>query len=279
MRARMGSGSMDNPPAGLITMRSSKSYTRHQFQALSGYILPPGDRSHHGLVAVGHTALVPPWTDPAVHSHSDSEECYVLLRGELRFRVAGATADLRPREMLVVHPHVPHAIIGGTGPIEHIGIRAPAMDDKVDEGATDSLVANKSYDAKRELRARWGYRIPLGSDDNQNCWLLGADRARFPSSHLIFAYLNFRTHEKAKAGAGLLHRLHYHQDSWEYYLVLQGSKTIRIENEMVTLRPGDLLETPPGVRHTVVERQAPYEGITFRVPIRLDDKVVSPCVV
>jgi len=42
---------------------------------------------------------------------------------------------------------------------------------------------------------------------------------------------------------------------------------------MVEIRPGEILELPPQVRHTLYGRQAPYEGLTFRVPGGFDDKV------
>ncbi|MBU1878522.1 MAG: cupin domain-containing protein, partial [Chloroflexi bacterium] len=82
----------------------------------------------------------------------------------------------------------------------------------------------------------------------------------------------FPTEEEANAGLGTRHRLHLHARSWEYYVVLQGTKTLRIEDELVTMQPGEMVEVPPGVRHTLHSRQAPYRGLTFRVPI-LPDKV------
>jgi mannose-6-phosphate isomerase-like protein (cupin superfamily) len=90
---------------------------------------------------------------------------------------------------------------------------------------------------------------------------------------LILAYLNTRTSEAADDAIGTRHRLHLHEESWEYYTVLQGTKTLQIENEMVKVAAGEILEVSPGVRHTLRERQAPYEGLTFRVPVPLDDKV------
>jgi mannose-6-phosphate isomerase-like protein (cupin superfamily) len=112
-------------------MSNSTPYTRHTFQGYSGYLVAPGNPdTAHELVAVRHSASVPPWADADVHVHERSEEYYLLLRGELQFLVADSSVTLRAPEMLVVQPHVSHAIVGGRGPIEHFGFRAPAPNDR-----------------------------------------------------------------------------------------------------------------------------------------------------
>jgi len=216
--------------------------------------------------------MVHPWADGDVHLHQTSEEYYLLLHGELHQRVASAVVCLRASELLMVRPDVPHAILGGTGPIEHFGIRAPAVEDRrlVDESA--GLPAPPVDESKRELRRRWGYRIPLQEPRNRNCWLTGLGAARFHSPYLLLAYLDFPTDDEANAGLGTRHRLHLHRESWEYYVALSGSKTLLVEDEMVTIAAGEMLGVAPGVRHSLRSRQAPYRGFTFRVPI-LDDKV------
>ena len=125
---------------------------------------------------------------------------------------------------------------------------------------------------QRELREDWGYRIPLDDARNHNCWLIGLGAARFHSPDFLLAYLDFPTHEAANAGLGSRHRLHLHRESWEYYIVLAGTKTLQIEDENVLIRPGEMVEVFPGVKHALIGRQAPYRGFTFRVPLR-DDKV------
>jgi mannose-6-phosphate isomerase-like protein (cupin superfamily) len=226
------------------------------------------------LVALGHTALVAPWSDPVVHRHRESEETYLLLQGELRVQVGDDVIGLRPREALMVRPHVPHAVVRGTGPIEHFGLRAPASEDKEIVGQRLSGRPPSASKSGRELREAWGYRIPLHAAANQNCWLLGAGEARFRSAHLILAYLRFPTTGAANEGIGTRHRLHYHEDCWEYYVVLEGSKTLQVEDELVRIQAGELLEVRPRTRHGIRARGAPYEGVTFRVPVRLDDKVL-----
>lgn len=245
--------------------------SRHTFGGRTGYILSPG-KCADGLVALGHTASVPPWTDPDVHWHGTAEEYFFLRQGQLRFWIAGLSLSLRADELLMVRPQIPHAIVDGDGPIEHFGIRAPALTDRQSVGSIPQDLPGLSSEDQRELRQDWGYRVSLTDPRNRNCWLVGLREARLRSANLALAYLDFRTHEAANAGLGTRHRLHLHEQSWEYYVVLEGTKTLLIEDQQVTLEPGELLEVPPGVRHTLYGRQAPYKGFTFRVPV-LDDKV------
>jgi mannose-6-phosphate isomerase-like protein (cupin superfamily) len=245
--------------------------TQFAFKGRSGYIIGPQETGQN-LVAIGHTALVTPWADPSVHEHTASEEYYFLRQGELRFLVAGRALTLRPGEIMMVKPGVPHAVIGGAGLIEHFGIRAPALNDKRVVGDIPQRLP-ETDDGERDLTGEWGYRISLASPRYHNCWLIGAGSALFESRHLTLAYLNFPSPEAANAGLGTRHRLHYHRRSWEYYVVLAGVKRLQIEADLVTLRAGDILEVPPQLNHTLHSREAPYEGFTLRVPLELQDKV------
>src|SRR5262245_885001 len=130
--------------------------TRHTFKERSGYIISPQDTAQE-LVAIGHTALLDPWVDSYVHEHTASEEYYFLRQGALNFIVADMTLTLRPKEILMIKPNIPHAIIGGTGLIEHFGIRAPALNDKRVLGEIPQTQSSPEPEA-RELRGEWGYR-------------------------------------------------------------------------------------------------------------------------
>jgi mannose-6-phosphate isomerase-like protein (cupin superfamily) len=180
---------------------------------------------------------------------------------------------LQPGELLTILPQAPHAVIGGQGPIEYFGFRAPFLEDKQVVGGVPSRALDPVSE-EREFKAGWGYRIPLTAARNQNCWLIGWGAAKYPSNHLIFAYLNFPTFETANVGIGTRLRMHYHRESWEYYIALKGRKILQVEDELVHVEPGEILEVPPKVRHNIHRREAPYEGFTIRVPITVDnDKV------
>lgn len=252
-------------------MPEPRSYLRYTFQGYSGHLVYP-DTAAHELLMLRHSAQVAPWTDRDVHLHESSEEYYLLLGGELWFLVDGVSLDLQANEILMVKPGVPHSLVRGLGVIEHFGFRAPASRDRYSQGAIPDPLPPFTSVEQRELRQDWGYRIPLGETRNQNCWLIGLGAARFRSSDFLLAYLNFPTHEAANAGLGSRHRLHLHRESWEYYIVLAGTKTLQIEDKNVLIRPGEMVEVFPGVKHALIGRQAPYRGFTFRVPLR-DDKV------
>jgi mannose-6-phosphate isomerase-like protein (cupin superfamily) len=123
------------------------------------------------------------------------------------------------------------------------------------------------------VRCDWGCRAPLSLPEFQNCWLFGVGQARFLSDRMCLAYLNFPTIESANANRQRHHhQMHLHTESWEYYVVLQGVKILQIEDELVEVEAGEILEVPPYTGHVLRETVTPFEGFTFRYP-RLDDKV------
>lgn len=248
--------------------------SKHPFPGKSGYIIGPGTPYvRQNLIAIGHTDSIPPWCDPAAHLHVGSDEYFILRSGMLKFSIADQLISLKPNEIMMIKAQVPHAIVGGEGPISHIGIRAPSLKDKQITGKIPERSISLSNDNIRELRCDWGNRIPLKDPRNQNCWLIGFDQARFLSQHIILAYMNYRTNQEANAGIGTRRRPHLHQHSWEYYLVLSGSETLRVADEYITVNPGEILEIPPGVCHVLHGCDAPFEAFTMRVPIGPYDKV------
>jgi len=254
-------------------IHSSVTTLRYTFAGQTGYLITP-QNAGHALLALRHSAGVDPWQDTGLHFHSVAEEYYLLLQGELDFIISNHLLKLRPRQVLLIWPGIPHAVAGGQGPIEHFVLRAPAPEDRQSTGGLPSLLAPLPDWEPGFLQEKWGTRIPLEEPHHQNCWLFGSGSARITTRHLALAYLDFATHEAANAGIGTRHRLHWHRKAWEYYAVFAGSKTLQIEDEMVTIRPGEILAVPPGTRHTLASRQAPYRGMTFRVPLpESDDKV------
>jgi mannose-6-phosphate isomerase-like protein (cupin superfamily) len=250
------------------------TFFKYPFKEHTGYFIDPDSLgAEHALVAMRHSALEQPWSDTCVHLHRQSEEFFLLLQGELRLLVLDTVITLRPHEILMVRPGFPHAIVGGEGLIEHLGFRAPALQDKQVTGDIPQLPPI-SQEKERELRCDWGYRIPLTAERNQNCWLFGLDKVRFPSPQVTFAYMSYRTYEEANAGIGTRHRPHRHLKSWEYYGVFSGTKTLEIEDTLVTIEPGEILCVPPGICHSLYSTQTPHEGFTLRVPVELDDKIL-----
>ena len=243
--------------------------SKYEFQKVTGHIV----RHPQSLISIGHTALVSPWNDPNIHKHNTSEEYYFLWKGQLNLAINDFQITLQPREILMVKPETPHAVIGGKSRIEYFGIRAPALHDKqvVGELKTDVPLLCEN---ERLISGEWGFRVPLDVPNHKNCWLFGAGSALYESQHLVMAYLDFPTQEAANAGIGTRHQLHLHQKSWEYYTVLKGEKTLLIDNVQTHIHAGEMLAVPPNVKHTLYNRQAPYQGFTIRVPVELDDKIL-----
>ena len=60
-------------------------------------------------------------------------------------------------------------------------------------------------------------------------------------------------------------------------VAFRGGKALNIEDDLVEVEAGEIVEVPPMVRHNVDRRDAPYEGFATRVPIIDDrDKVEDP---
>lgn len=248
------------------------SYSKYTFRDYSGYVVAPWISGiTHKLVTIRHSASVPPWIDHDIHFHDNSEEYYFLFHGELQLLVNDSVFTLRPREVFLIRPQVPHAVVGGNGPIEHFVVRFPGLDDRQTVGKIPQGLSAVADEAKQKLQFDWGCWAPLTEARYQNCWLFGVGQARFHSDYMCLAYLSFPTDESINADSHS-HRLHLHKESWEYYTVLRGTRTLQIEDELVEISEGEILEVSPQVKHVLHTTRIPFEGLTFRVP-RLNDKV------
>lgn len=65
------------------------------------------------------------------HYHTQSDECFIVLRGELVVEVEGERFTVRPREFCCFPRGVYHAILEVRPPAETLMIRAPSVEDKV----------------------------------------------------------------------------------------------------------------------------------------------------
>jgi len=71
------------------------------------------------------------WHDPRAHAHTQSDECFNVLRGRLVVEVAGQRISIGPHEFCCFPRGVFHAIIETYPPIESLMIRAPCVNDKI----------------------------------------------------------------------------------------------------------------------------------------------------
>lgn len=71
------------------------------------------------------------WHDPIPHAHTESDECFIVLRGRLLVEVDGQWITIGPREFCCFPRGVFHAILETYPPIESLMIRAPSVNDKI----------------------------------------------------------------------------------------------------------------------------------------------------
>ncbi len=71
------------------------------------------------------------WHDPGAHAHTESDECFIVLRGRLVVEVDGQRITVGPREFCCFPRGVFHAIVETFPPIESLMIRAPSVNDKI----------------------------------------------------------------------------------------------------------------------------------------------------
>ncbi|MDX1662914.1 MAG: cupin domain-containing protein [Candidatus Promineifilaceae bacterium] len=244
----------------------------YPFEGVSGYLVHPRQSRAGAPVALGHTAAAEPWQDGDVHLHREASEIFILLQGRLRFLVGDSVLSLRPAELLLVRPGIPHAIVGGAGLIEHFGLRTPAVDDRESLYSRPIAQPTLTHEEAREVSGEWGHRIPLSDGRNQNVWLLGRGVARFPCDYLALAYGRFRS-TAAAALPFAPEELHRHTRCWEYYVVLRGTVTLQVDDHVQTAQAGSLLEVPPGVCHAIADHGVPFAGLTIRAPLVHADRV------
>jgi quercetin dioxygenase-like cupin family protein len=77
------------------------------------------------------------------------------------------------------------------------------------------------------------------------------------------------------ANQGIKER-HYHRKSYEVYLVVRGSSTIRVNQTTTTLHAGDVIVVEPGELHTFQDNTSNYFHFVLHCPPTVNDKVVVP---
>lgn len=66
---------------------------------------------------------------------------------------------------------------------------------------------------------------------------------------------------------------HFHTDSDEMFIVLEGALHVAVEGNVVRVARGEFCCFPTGVVHQIVRVEAPYKTLMIRAP-SVDDKVV-----
>ena len=69
--------------------------------------------------------------------------------------------------------------------------------------------------------------------------------------------------------------IHLHQQSEEYYFLLQGKLWVWVGGVLVTLRPNELLQVKAQVPHAIVKGKGAIEHLVIRVPASNDKQTIS----
>ncbi|MHA2031017.1 MAG: cupin domain-containing protein [Candidatus Kariarchaeaceae archaeon] len=150
--------------------------------------------------------------------------------------------------------------------IQHFGIRAPNLADKNDSADLPVPLPPLQFASPRYLNMNWGFRIPLSETKYQNRCILGFGKALINTSHIILAYMEVN-HREEYDKIDHVDQFHAHKNSWEYYIVLEGSDNLRIGDKKLSVNEGEILEVPPGICHTRISLDYPFKGLTIRVPL------------
>ena len=236
---------------------------------------------YSSLLQLGRTNYLYPWKDPKMHYHTQSIEIYLVLHGELWIIVDKIAVKLKEKSILLVHPGIFHAVIGGKGLIQHYGMKIPSKgDEKVIKENNDDyekiigFITKSGFNQSpyRQLDPSKGFIADLEEEGNINRWLIGLWDVKYETEKFCFAYINFKTIEEEKANNHPDH-LHYHSKSTEWYFTFKKSQEILVNDKIVKVPEDYLLKIPKGVPHKQSSMSFPFEGATIRTPI-LDDKVI-----
>jgi mannose-6-phosphate isomerase-like protein (cupin superfamily) len=108
----------------------------------------------------------------------------------------------------------------------------------------------------------------LNDPNTWNRWIVGTpedvpESSPFHSKQIQIAYVN--NPEK-----GLLEKgtAHFHKPPIEeYYLVLEGTLKVKVENETISLKNMQILKVPSMKRHKITGYSLPLRYFTIRAPI------------
>jgi mannose-6-phosphate isomerase-like protein (cupin superfamily) len=120
--------------------------------------------------------------------------------------------------------------------------------------------------------------LDLSRPDAWNRWIIGTPEdvpvsSPFFSEQVQIAFVNnpekglFRKRETEHSHAPPIE---------EYYLVLKGSLKIKVEDEVITLKPMQILKVPPKKRHRITHCSHPVRWIIIRAPISTHQTKIAP---
>jgi len=119
------------------------------------------------------------------------------------------------------------------------------------------------------------YVLDLTEEKNRNRWIIGTppvvDKLEFYSEQIQIKY-------NQKTDKEFINDEDYHKHPFpikEYYLVLKGVLTVKVENSEFKVNPMNILVVHPFKCHKVIDCSLPLEYFTIRSPPSDETKKIS----
>jgi len=106
--------------------RLSEAAVQERGRLRSHFLMDAGDLGSRNMTVTW--VDVPPGAEQRAHSHADSEQVYVIVRGRGRMSVAGDVEDVGEGDLVFIPPATNHGIVNrGSEPLVYITAAAPAV--------------------------------------------------------------------------------------------------------------------------------------------------------
>ena len=106
--------------------RLSEAAVEERGRLRSHFLLDAGDLGSRNLTVTW--VDVPPGGEQRAHSHPDSEQVYVIVRGTGRIRVAGDSEQVREGDLVFIPPAAEHGIVNdGTETLVYVSAASPPV--------------------------------------------------------------------------------------------------------------------------------------------------------
>ena len=118
--------------------------------------------------------------------------------------------------------------------------------------------------------------LNLKDPENINSWIIGGP-PQVPKDSPSYSEQIQIAHVK-NIQKGILNKEpeHYHTSPIEeFYLVLKGALKVKVENDVITIKPMQILAIPPETHHKIVNHSQHLQYFTIRAPISTEKTKVE----
>jgi mannose-6-phosphate isomerase-like protein (cupin superfamily) len=106
--------------------RLSEAHIEERGRLRSHFLMDAGDLGARNLSVTW--VDVPPGSEQRLHSHEDSEQVYVIVRGRGRMHVAGDEEDVGEGDLVFIPPATDHGITNdGSETLVYVSVASPPV--------------------------------------------------------------------------------------------------------------------------------------------------------